>query len=425
MARISSACGASACPGRCTARPCSTAPTGRCARRSCGTTVGRRTRRSELSADDELRAIGGNIVFPGFTAPKLLWLQRNDPRMFGDVAKVLLPKDYVRLWLSGDCATDMSDASGTGWLDIAARGWSDELLSATGLDRDRMPKLHEGTEATGMLRSVLASRWNIDDPPVIAAGAGDNAASACGAGTVEPGDAFVSLGTSGVLFVANDRFRPNPQSAVHAFCCHALPQTWHQMGVILSAASALEWLAGVTGRSAGDLAQSVLERPDAPPGGLIFLPYLSGERTPHNDTDMRGAFVGLAHETDSAAMARAVMEGVAFAFADCLAALRDAGTEVRRMTAVGGGARSRAWLQIIADTLDLPVDIPADGDVGAALGAARLGLIAAEGADARTVCRPPPMRETVEPHATAATRHADAYGRYRALYPAIRSALAG
>ncbi len=196
---------------------------------------------AELDADPRFREITGNIVFPGFTAPKLVWVHRHEPKIFGAVAKVLLPKDFVRLWLTGEHASDMSDSAGTSWLDVAKRDWSDDLLAATHLQRDQMPALYEGTEPTGKLRAVLATRWGME-APVVAGGAGDNAASACGVGTVAPGAAFVSLGTSGVLFVSNEKFRPNAASAVHAFC-HALPNTWHQMGVILSAAASLEWLA--------------------------------------------------------------------------------------------------------------------------------------------------------------------------------------
>jgi xylulokinase len=376
---------------------------------------------AELDADRRFREITGNIVFPGFTAPKLVWVERHEPKIFDKVAKVLLPKDYVRLWLAGVRASDMSDSAGTSWLDVAKRDWSEALLSATHLHRDQMPSLHEGTEPTGKLRSVLAERWKMDDSPVIAGGAGDNAASACGVGTVAPGSAFVSLGTSGVLFVSNERFRPNPASAVHAFC-HALPRTWHQMGVILSAAASLEWLAGVTGASAADLAASV-ERQGGGPGSALFLPYLSGERTPHNDAAARGSFVGLGHESDRAALARAVMEGVAFAFADCLAALKAAGTSVERATAVGGGSRSRAWLQIIANVLNVPIDVPAEGDFGGAFGAARLGLIAAEDADPIAICRPPTVQESIAPDAKGAEAYAAAFRRYRALYPAIKESL--
>jgi xylulokinase len=285
-----------------------------------------------------------------------------------------------------------------------------------------MPSLHEGTEPTGKLRSVLVTRWGMAHAPLIAAGGGDNAASACGIGAIAPGSAFVSLGTSGVLFVSNDQFRPNAASAVHAFC-HALPDTWHQMGVILSAAASMDWLAGVTGIDVGALSQFAEGERPAEAEPLFFLPYLSGERTPHNDPAARGSFVGLSHRTDRAALARAVMEGVAFAFADCLAALQAAGTHVERATAIGGGSRSRAWLQVLADVLKVPIDVPAEGDFGAAFGAARLGLIAAEGADPAAVCRPPDIRGTLMPDSAAADGYALALARYRALYPAIKQAL--
>jgi len=375
---------------------------------------------AELDADPRFREITGNIVFPGFTAPKLVWVHRHEPKIFGAVAKVLLPKDYVRLWLTGDHASDMSDSAGTSWLDVAKRDWSDDLLAATHLSRDQMPKLYEGSEATGKLRPVLASRWGME-APVVAGGGGDNAASACGVGTVAPGAAFVSLGTSGVLFVSNEKFRPNAASAVHAFC-HALPNTWHQMGVILSAAGSLEWLAEVMDSSAGELAQSV-EKHTAGEEPLFFLPYLSGERTPHNDTQARGSFVGLSHQTDRTALARAVLEGVAYAFADCLEALKEAGTAVERATAVGGGSRSRAWLKIIASVLNVPIDVPAEGDFGGAFGAARLGLLAAEGGDPLAVCAPPKINETIAPDPAAVDTYRTRFKRYRALYPAIKEAL--
>ena len=376
---------------------------------------------AELDADPRFRTLTGNIVFPGFTAPKIVWMERHEPKCFNRIAKVLLPKDYVRLWLSGDHASDMSDSSGTSWLDVGARAWSDELLTATGMSRDRMPKLFEGTAPTGRLRDILAARWKMREPVVIAGGAGDNAASACGVGTVAPGSAFVSLGTSGVIFVANERFSPNAASAVHAFC-HALPDTWHQMGVILSAAASLEWLAGLLGKNPAELV-ALAEAEDASAGEVMFLPYLSGERTPHNDASARGSFVGLSHVTNPASLGRAVMEGVAFAFADSLAALKSAGAHVERATAVGGGSRSSAWLQIIADALNVPIDLPADGDFGAAFGAARLGLIAAEGADPLAVCTPPVISKTFQPNPVGAARLGRALNRYRALHPAIKDTI--
>ncbi|WP_137131465.1 xylulokinase [Rhizobium sp. FY34] len=374
---------------------------------------------AQLDADPRFRALTGNIVFPGFTAPKLVWVKNNEPDVFAKVAKVLLPKDYLRLWLTGEHISEMSDSAGTSWLDTGKRAWSPELLAATDLTQEQMPRLIEGTEQGGMLRSELASRWGMGSGVVVAGGAGDNAASACGMGTVREGQAFVSLGTSGVLFAANGAYLPKPESAVHAFC-HALPNTWHQMGVILSATDALNWHARVTGKSAGELSGEVGDILRAP-SGVTFLPYLSGERTPHNDAKIRGAFIGLGHETDRPALTQAVMEGVTFAIRDSLEALKSAGTQISRVTAIGGGSRSRYWLASIATALDMPVDLPADGDFGAAFGAARLGLIAATGADPLAVCTAPKTAETVAPVAGLTLAYEAAYGRYRALYPAIKS----
>lgn len=376
---------------------------------------------AKLDADPRFRKITGNIVFPGFTAPKLAWVRNNEPELFAKVAKVLLPKDFLRLWLAGEHISEMSDSAGTSWLDVAGRRWSPELLAATDLDERQMPSLVEGSEQAGTLRTELAAKWGMGAGVVIAGGAGDNAASACGMGTVKPGQAFVSLGTSGVLFAANGAYLPNPESAVHTFC-HALPNTWHQMGVILAATDLLNWLTGITGKSAADLTGELGDRLRAP-SGVTFLPYISGERTPHNDAAIRGVFSGLDRESDRAALTQAVLEGVAFAFRDSLEALATAGTTLTRVTAIGGGSRSQYWLKAIATALGLPVDLPADGDFGAAFGAARLGLIAAESADPFAVCTAPDTAETIEPDAALGDAFAAAYERYRALYPAIRSAM--
>lgn len=376
---------------------------------------------AKLDADPRFRKLTGNIVFPGFTAPKLAWVKANEPAVFARVAKVLLPKDYLRLWLTGEHISEMSDAAGTSWLDVEKRRWSPELLAATELDESHMPTLVEGTDRAGGLRAELAAEWGLTPGIPVAGGAGDNAASACGMGTVGAGHAFVSLGTSGVLFAANAAYLPNPESAVHTFC-HALPQTWHQMGVILSATDSLNWLSEITGKGAGELTAELGDTLKTP-SGVSFLPYLSGERTPHNDAAIRGAFVGLAHESSRSALTQAVLEGVAFAFRDSLEALRKAGTTLERVTAIGGGSRSRYWLKAIATALGIPVDVPADGDFGAAFGAARLGLIAATGADPLAVCTAPAVAATVEPEKALAAAFEDAYRRYGALYPAIRGTM--
>ena len=290
-----------------------------------------------------LRQISGNIAMPGFTAPKIAWVRKHEPDIYAKIAKVLLPKAYVRLLLSGEHVEDMSDAAGTLWLDVAKRDWSDELLAVTGLNRSHMPRLVEGSAPSANLKREFVTRWGMSGDVVIAGGAGDNAAAACGIGAIRPGEGFVSLGTSGVLFVSNEKFSPNTEGAVHAFC-HAIPDTWHQMGVILSATDSLNWLSKITGQDAATLSQAA-EAQFTGPGEEIFLPYLSGERTPHNNADARGSFTGLSHRSTPASLTQAVMEGVTFAFRDCQRVLSDAGTKIDHLLAVGGGSKSALWLK--------------------------------------------------------------------------------
>ncbi|MAQ85107.1 MAG: xylulokinase [Maritimibacter sp.] len=363
-----------------------------------------------MDADPVWRKITGNIVFPGFTAPKLAWLKLNEPETFAKIAKVLLPKDFLRLWLTGDHVGEMSDAAGTSWLDTATRDWSDRLLDASGLGRDHMPRLVEGAEVSGTLRTELAQRWGLRPDTVVAGGGGDNAASAIGVGVVRAGQAFVSLGTSGVLFAANDGYRPDPATAVHTFC-HALPNTWHQMGVILAATDALNWFARLAGQDAAALTSALADL--QAPGKTTFLPYLGGERTPLNDSAVRGAFLGLEHATDTAAATRAVLEGVTFAIRDCRDALAATGTDIASLLAVGGGARSTYWLQAIATALGTPVDLPVAGDFGGAFGAARLAMMAATGGGAE-LAPPPTIERQVEPVASLSDAFDEGHARYRA-----------
>lgn len=370
-----------------------------------------------LDADPRFRAISGNIVFPGFTAPKLVWMARAEPDLFARIAKVLLPKDYLRLWLTGEHVAEMSDAAGTSWLDTGARRWSAELLAASGMAAAQMPALVEGTAPSGRLRPALAAELGLRPGIVVAGGAGDNAATAIGAGTIGDGQGFVSLGTSGVIFAATPRYLPRPESAVHAFC-HALPGMWHHMGVTLAAAAALDWLGGVTGTAPAALTEGLGAL--QPPGEVAFLPYLTGERTPHNDAGARASLTGLSAATDRPALTRAVIEGVSFALADALAALHAAGSAPGALMALGGGARSRYWLQALATALDLPVLVPRDGDFGAAFGAARLGLIAATGADPAEICTPPDIAAEIAPDPHLRDAFAEGLARFRALYPAIR-----
>ncbi|MEM7464602.1 MAG: xylulokinase, partial [Pseudomonadota bacterium] len=371
-----------------------------------------------LDENPLFRKISGNIVFPGFTAPKIVWVKDNEPDAFARLSKVLLPKDYLRYWLTGEFVSEMSDASGTSWLDVENRCWSEGLLAAGSLDESYMPALVEGSATSGILRNDLAADWGMDNGVVVAGGGGDNAASAVGMGTVNDEDAFVSLGTSGVLLAATNAYRPKPESAVHTFC-HALPDMWHQMGVILSATDALNWYAGLVGKDAADLTASLgteLEEPS----GVIFLPYLSGERTPHNDAAIRGAFIGLDHGSDDLTLTRSVLEGVTFALRDNLAALESAGTTLTSITAVGGGSRSIYWLKLIATVLGLQIKIPADGDFGAAFGAARLGMIAKQNCDWQEVCIPPVTDTTIDPETALTTSFEEQWQRYRSVYSNIK-----
>ncbi|MDB5588715.1 MAG: xylB [Devosia sp.] len=367
-----------------------------------------------------LRQLAGNIAMPGFTAPKIAWVRKHEPAIYAKIAKVLLPKAYIRLLLTGEHIEEMSDAAGTLWLDVGKRDWSDELLAVTGLNRSHMPRLVEGSAPSANLKPEFVSRWGMSGDVVIAGGAGDNAAAACGIGAIRPGEGFVSLGTSGVIFVSNERFSPNTHGAVHAFC-HAIPNTWHQMGVILSATDSLNWLSRITGQQQAELSRAA-EAQFKGPGEEIFLPYLSGERTPHNNANARGSFTGLSQSTEPAQLAQAVMEGVTFAFRDCQRVLNDAGTKIDRLLAVGGGSKSPLWLKMIATNLNMEIALPEDGDFGGALGAARLGLCAATGADPASVMAMPAIKTVIAPDKGLTNAYADQYARYRALYPAIEEA---
>jgi xylulokinase len=373
---------------------------------------------AELEAEvPDLRQITGNIAMPGFTAPKLLWVRKHEPAVFARIRHVLLPKAYIRHRLTGEMIEEMSDASGTLWLDVGARDWSDRMLAATGLSRAAMPALVEGNAAAGTLRPELAARWRMVRRPVLAGGAGDNAAGAVGLSAIRPGDAFVSLGTSGVLFAVTDQFRPWPAAAVHAFC-HALPEMWHQMGVTLSAAASLAWWAAVTGQPEAALLAEVgtIERPSP----AVFLPYLGGERTPHNDGTLRGVFAGLSHAVDRRLMTQAVLEGVAFSLRDCLDALAASGTRIEAADVIGGGSRAREWVAVIASVLGIPLHRLAHGETGAAFGAARLARMAATGEPPEAVCSLPPRAETIDPEPRLVAAYAERFATYRGLIGAAR-----
>jgi xylulokinase len=366
----------------------------------------------------ELSHAMGVIPMPGFTAPKLVWLARHEPEVFGAVRKVMLPKDYIRLKLTGEIVTEMSDAAGTWWLDEAKRDWSDDALAATGLSRDQMPSLVEGSQPSGTLRADIAQRWGLRSDVVVAGGGGDAAAGAVGLGAIEDGSAFISLGTSGQLFVTTQDFSPAPEALVHSFC-HAVPGRWFQMAAMLNAASCLAWGAQLLKRDIGELL-SETEAAFRKPSSVLFLPYLAGERTPHNDPYARGVFFGLSPRTQQTDLVQAILEGVAFSFADAKQCLQQAGTPLTHAGMIGGGSRSAFWARIFSSVLNVPMVRYRGSDKGPAFGAARLARLAATGETLQAVCTAPSIHETIEPQPQLVELYGPRIEAFRSLYRALK-----
>ncbi|WP_299367950.1 xylulokinase [uncultured Tateyamaria sp.] len=371
-----------------------------------------------MDADPVARAVSGNIVFPGFTAPKLAWVAAHEPDVFARVARVMLPKDYLLWWLTGRYATEMSDAAGTAWLDVGARDWSGDLLALGGMRRDQMPDLLEGTDVVGVVQAARADLGLPAGCKVVAGGA-DNAVAACGVGALGEGDGFVSLGTSGVVLAGRDRYAPDAGTAVHTFC-HAVPGRWYQMGVVLAATDSLNWLSRITGRGAGDLSASLGDMLRAP-GGVKFYPYLSGERTPHNDAAVRGGFTGLDIASGPEDLTHAVMAGVSFALRDSFEALKATGAQLPSALAIGGGSRSDYWTRMLATTLNIPLERPDEGAFGAALGAARIAICGDTGADPGAVMTKPPISDVIDPEADLTAAYDDAYSAFSGAYPKLKA----
>jgi len=366
----------------------------------------------------ELASIAGVAAMPGFTAPKLLWLKEHEPECFSRIHKVVSPKDYLRLRLTGEWATDMSDAAGTLWLDEARRDWSDAVLAATGLSRNEMPRLIEGSAPSGVLTGSVASALGIKARAIVAGGAGDAAAAAIGIGAVEDRDAFFSLGTSAQFFVTDDRYRPHPGTLLHAFA-HALPDRWFSMAAMLNGASCLDLLTRLTGNPVPAMIDAA-EKHYSGPSRLLFLPYLSGERTPHNDPMARGAFVGLDHDCSAIELTQAVLEGVAFSLLEARALLELAGVRFTSVAAVGGGARSRFWMQLIAHVVGLPIVRYRGSETGPAFGAARLARIALSAETAQFACAKPPVLDELLPDTSLSADYRQRFENYRALYQDLK-----
>jgi xylulokinase len=366
---------------------------------------------------DRLLAIAGNPALEGFQAPKILWLREHEPDAYDRVRRVLLPKDYIRLLLTGDAATDASDASGTLLLDLAARDWSDEILAALDIPRNWLPTVHEGPELTGTLRDDVAAELALPAGLPVAAGGGDNAAAAVGTGIVREGFVSSSVGTSGVIFAHTDAFLPDPGGRLHAFC-HAIPGAYHLMGVTLAAGGSFSWWRDLLDPEMGFDALSELAR-SVPPGaeGLLYLPYLSGERTPHRDPLARGAFVGLTTRHTKAHLTRAVMEGVIFSLRESLELMRDLGVETDHVRATGGGARDPLWRALQADIYRTPVR-QMQVEEGPALGAALLAGVGAEVyADVLAASATVGLHEeTQRPDEARADRYDQMFALYQGLY---------
>ena len=365
-----------------------------------------------------LAMITGVPAMPGFTAPKLSWMAKHEPQNFAKIRSILLPKDFLRLRLTGVKATDMSDAAGTWWLDEAKRRWSHEALDATHTKIDQVPALLEGNDPSGILLPALAARWGMPKDVIVAGGAGDAAAGAIGLGAIKDGDAFISLGTSGQLFVATKSYRPAPTTMVHAFA-HALPDTWLQMAAMLNGASPLAWGADLFGTTPGALTDAA-EAGFESPGTVQFLPYLSGERTPHNNPDAKGVFFGMTSSTGHAALGQAILEGVAYSFADAYKAVLDAGTSITQAGVIGGGSRSKFWMQILSNVLNIQLIRYIGADKGPAFGAARLARLAVTGESALAVCVRPEIMDVTTPQADLVQAYLPKIAQFRRLYQALK-----
>lgn len=373
---------------------------------------------------ERLLAIAGNPALEGFQAPKILWLREHEPEAYARVRRVLLPKDYIRLLLTGDAATDASDASGTLLLDLANRDWSDEILTALEIPRDWLPKVYEGPQVTGTLRDDVAAALGLSPGLPVVAGGGDNAAAAVGTGIVREGFVSSSVGTSGVIFAHTDTFIPDPSGRLHAFC-HAVPGKYHLMGVTLAAGGSMQWWRETLddGSSFDDLATAAAA---VPPGaeGLLFLPYLSSERTPHRDPLARGTFFGLTTRHTKAHMTRALMEGVVFSLRESVDIMRELGIAMDHARATGGGARGALWRELQADIYRMPV-ARTTTEEGPAYGAALLAGVGAgiypdvEAASAKVAL----ASERHEPDEARAVRYDAMFALYRDLYAATRDTM--
>jgi len=360
-----------------------------------------------------LNKITGNQVMPGFTSPKIEWVRKYEKENFSAIQKILLPKDYLRLKWSGEFATDTSDASGTMWLNTKKRSWSIDALEISGISSQQLPELFEGNQITGKISKSSSEKLGIPMIPIVA-GAGDQAAGAIGSSVITPDDASLVLGTSGVIFLVTDGFLPNLKQGIHAFC-HAVPQTWHQMAVILSAASAIDWCANLVGYESPAKAYEAAEK-KRDSENIMFLPYLSGERTPHNNPHASAALFGLKSNTNRASIIHAALEGVAFALSDGYKALVEGGGKCNTISVIGGGSQSIYWGKIIANCLNRTLVYRDGSETGPAKGAAILAQSGVTGKDLESLCQPSSIIEVIEPEKNYTELYHAKMKKWRSLY---------
>ena len=375
---------------------------------------------NEVIGKEKLSQLTANIAFAGFTAPKLLWMRNNEPEKFEKIAKIMLPKDYLAYMLTGVHCTDVSDASGMLLFDVEHKCWSKEMLEICGVREDQMAKIFESYEAVGTLKPEMAEALGLSEKVIVAAGAGDNAAAAVGTGTVGAGGCNISLGTSGTLFISSDHFGVDPHNALHAFA-HA-DGCYHLMGCMLSAASCNKWwMEDIVGTSDYAGNQAPISDDKLGNNHVYFLPYLMGERSPINDTNARGTFVGMTMDTSRADMTQAMLEGVAFAIRDSFEVAKSLGITIERSKICGGGAKSPLWKKIMANVLNVKLDI-LESEQGPGMGGAMLAAVACgEYASVEECCdKLVKVVETVEPDPAIAARYEERYQKYRLIYPALK-----
>jgi xylulokinase len=360
----------------------------------------------------------GNRIMPGFTAPKVVWVAQHEPDIFKQIFKIVLPKDYLRFVLTGEYATDVSDAAGTAWLNVRSRAWSNEMLAASHVTEKNMPVLFEGSDITGKVSKYISDEWGISSDTVVVGGGGDNPSGAISMNVIKPGSAFLSLGTSGVYFVSSRHYRANPSDGLHTFC-HCLPHYWHTMSVHLSAASSLIWLSGILNEPNVEKLIAEVECSAAQKNNVIFLPYLSGERTPHINVHAQGVLFGMRHSTSRSDLTRAVLEGVAFAFADGQDAIQNAGIDINDVAVVGGGAQSDYWGGILASVLQRPLIYRHNRDVGAALGAAKLAWLALHPCDPEKAFSTPAVEKIIQPDPAQSDYYVEKRQLFRKLYQRV------